>query len=641
MTCEDVTDEEDKSRYQQTAGFLPVDGEAALEAIEMVKTQEIAAMDPFAGLYRMDSDSDTDYAHTDNDSDADVGQEPERPRKSRSGGPHSNGYRRQPPTTKDAQLAYNDLTSLLHPPRQKQKGREAGNAVCKTSLDPDTIAQLEDIRNLLWRYCDFDANGNPKSPPPGAWTKASEDISDYKTKGPWRARTLRASAKAYVETRKLPTHNYNNPRQSRVDDEALSSEIQLYLQGIGQYTRAQDIVKFTQNDHVQKRYGFTKPISLATAKRWMSNQLGYRWTKEPKGQYVDGHERVDVVEYRQKVFLPAWTEFENSMRVWTDENIHLRVDEVPDSESRPDIANTVVWFHDESTFYAHDRRAVCWRHKKESPKPQPKGEGVSLMVAHFVSADYGYLQSPDGSETARVLFRAGKGRDGYYTNERIIQHAKRAIEILQKYYPNDKHVLVFDNATTHVKRADNALSARHMPKNPSSSWGITVFAKDNNGATVYHFDGKPKKIKVPMQAGRYVNGEPQSLYFPDGHEKAGWFKGMAQILLERGFEAESRLQAECKGFHCPPGEIGCCCRRFLYNQPDFAHVESLLETTCRAKGVHVLFLPKFHCELNFIEQVWGHAKRVYRQFPPSSKESDLERNVIRALNSVSLPLMRR
>jgi len=69
-------------------------------------------------------------------------------------------------------------------------------------------------------------------------------------------------------------------------------------------------------------------------------------------------------------------------------------------------------------------------------------------------------------------------------------------------------------------------------------------------------------------------------------------------------------------------------------------VESVLQMTCCTMGVQVLFLPKFHCELNFIEQVWGHAKHVYRQFPPSSKESDLEKNVIQALDSVSLLSMR-
>ena len=425
-----------------------------------------------------------------------------------------------------------------------------------------------------------------------------------------------------------------------INDEELSDEIQIHLQSVGKYACAQDIVEFSKDNDVQKRYGFTKPICLTTAKHWMS-LLGYRWGKEPKGQYQDGHEREDVVEYRQEVFLPAWDKFEKCMRVWTNDDIHLKLDEDLNVTPVADIRNTVVWFHDESTFYAHDRCAVRWVHENKTTKPQPKGKGASLMVAHFVSADYGYLQSPDGTETARILFKAGKGRDGYYTNERIIQHAEKVIEIIQKYYPNNDHILIFDNVMTHVKRADNALSTQRMPKNPVRSWGVTVPVKNTNGTIMCHPDGKPQKTKVPMEPGCFANGEPQLLYFPNGHEKAGWFKGMTQILQERGFEAESKLQAECKGFRCLPGEIRCCCHRFLYNQPNFMQVDSVLETTCRVKGVQVLFLPKFHCELNFIKQVWGCAKHVYRKFPPSSKESDLEKNVIDALDLVSLLMMRR
>ncbi|KIK96560.1 hypothetical protein PAXRUDRAFT_825838 [Paxillus rubicundulus Ve08.2h10] len=46
----------------------------------------------------------------------------------------------------------------------------------------------------------------------------------------------------------------------------------------------------------------------------------------------------------------------------------------------------------------------------------------------------------------------------------------------------------------------------------------------------------------------------------------------------------------------------------LYNEPDFVNVKSMLELACASEGVHVLFLLKFHCELNFIEQCWGHTK---------------------------------
>jgi len=51
------------------------------------------------------------------------------------------------------------------------------------------------------------------------------------------------------------------------------------------------------------------------------------------------------------------------------------------------------------------------------------------MVAHFVSADYGWLQSPDGKETACVHFKAGKNREGYFTNENILKQTQTAMDL--------------------------------------------------------------------------------------------------------------------------------------------------------------------------------------------------------------------
>jgi len=44
--------------------------------------------------------------------------------------------------------------------------------------------------------------------------------------------------------------------------------------------------------------------------------LGYRWTIQPGGQYVDVHKRVDVVDYCQNVFLPVIQEVEFKIRAW-------------------------------------------------------------------------------------------------------------------------------------------------------------------------------------------------------------------------------------------------------------------------------------------------------------------------------------
>ena len=59
------------------------------------------------------------------------------------------------------------------------------------------------------------------------------------------------------------------------------------------------------------------------------------------------------------------------------------------------------------------------------------------MVANFVSADYGWLQLPEGKEEAHVLFKTGKNREGYFTNEDILDQANKAMDILDKHYPHD------------------------------------------------------------------------------------------------------------------------------------------------------------------------------------------------------------
>jgi hypothetical protein len=116
----------------------------------------------------------------------------------------------------------------------------------------------------------------------------------------------------------------------------------------------------------------------------------------------------------------------------------------------------------------------------------------------------------------RVLFKPGKNQEGYFTSEDILNQAEKAIDILQKYYPDNDHVLVYDNATTHLKRADGALSARKMPKStskPETNWMVEVNALDANGKPIYTPDGKILKTKIQMHGAKFVDGTPQSLYF--------------------------------------------------------------------------------------------------------------------------------
>ena len=303
-----------------------------------------------------------------------------------------------------------------------------------------------------------------------------------------------------------------------------------------------------------------------------------------------------------------------------------------------------IWFHDECIFYAHDCWITCWVHSSETAKPYAKGEGQSLMVADFVSADYGFLSSAEGGELACIEIKPGKNRDGYFSNDDLLVQVQDAIDLVHKLYPDDDHVFIFDNACTHSKQAEDALSAWHMPKGtskPGANWMVKVKECGEDGKILYSPAGKPLEVHIPMANACFANGCSQPLYFPLDHPThPGLFKGMAVILEEQGYINMCNTQAMCEGFKCKKGansEYGqCCCCCILFNEPDFINVPSLLSSLCAKNGIPVQFLPKFFPELNPIKQCWGYAKQVYHECPPSSAIEDVIKNAPKALASVPL-----
>jgi hypothetical protein len=76
--------------------------------------------------------------------------------------------------------------------------------------------------------------------------------------------------------------------------------------------------------------------------------LGYRWTLAPGGQYVDEHERKDIVDYRQKKFLPRCMSLEEQTQKWKEDFLAEAIGEQPQN------CRIIIWFHDKSAFYAND-----------------------------------------------------------------------------------------------------------------------------------------------------------------------------------------------------------------------------------------------------------------------------------------------
>jgi len=55
-----------------------------------------------------------------------------------------------------------------------------------------------------------------------------------------------------------------------------------------------------------------------TACRWLK-QLGLKYGTVTKGVYVDSHERPDMVEYWQTVFIPRWKELQQRFVVFKED----------------------------------------------------------------------------------------------------------------------------------------------------------------------------------------------------------------------------------------------------------------------------------------------------------------------------------
>ncbi|KAF9515666.1 hypothetical protein BS47DRAFT_1371942 [Hydnum rufescens UP504] len=363
----------------------------------------------------------------------------------------------------------------------------------------------------------------------------------------------------------------------------LATELHLHLQSKGKYIAAHDIIWYISGPSVKECFGLKRIISLSMATQWLKI-MEYQWEKEPMGQYA-----MDMNEM-----------------IWNKEGI-------------------------ESTFYAHDHQKHHWVYSKETAKPIQKGEGASLMVSDFCSADYGWLCSPEGEE-ASILFKP-----------EIYDQVSVAAKLATKLYPPNNHVFAFDNATTHTKCLEDTLSAMKMPKKMSlkgKNFLCEVTRHDGSGKPVLDSSGNVVKDKMQMHDGTVLDGSPQCVYFTPNHQYTSQFKGMAVILKEHGVDVDGlKLKAQCGkgGFKCqtnivPPGTNPCCCWKAMFDQPNFTKQKSCIEELLESLGHGCTFYTCFHCKCNFIESNWGHAKHV---------EDQLKANVESALASIPLVSMQR
>jgi hypothetical protein len=224
---------------------------------------------------------------------------------------------------------------------------------------------------------------------PCTWREASMIVSKAQGHGSTRARSIRAWVLDFVREGTLPLHSYRYTRQTVLQNDEVLQEIQGGLSERakeGGYIKAEDVCEIVASETVQHlfvRLGVHKPsISKATGHRWLE-KLKWRYSKKKNGMYIDGHERDDVVAYRQ-AFVYRWAEYEARFPFWDDNANPL--------PRLSDLRPLVLVTHDESVFFQNDERKTCWSHQDSRPVPKPKGDGQSLMVSDFLTAEWGRLR---------------------------------------------------------------------------------------------------------------------------------------------------------------------------------------------------------------------------------------------------------
>jgi len=190
---------------------------------------------------------------------------------------------------------------------------------------------------------------------------------------------------------------------------------------------------------------------------------------------------------------------------------------------------------------------------------------------------------------------------------------EKAIPVFEQMHPGAIAVFAFDNSSSHAAFAADALNVRNMNVNPGGKQAImrdTIF-----------------------------NGQVQKMVFPDNYldpSLCGKAKGMRAVLQERQLWREGMV-----GF-CNSSSLtnNCCMRHVLEKQADFANQHCLLQEVIEAREHKVIFYPKFHCELNYIEMYWGAVKK-YTRANCDYTWRGLQQVVPEALDSVSLKQIRR
>ena len=258
----------------------------------------------------------------------------------------------------------------------------------------------------------------------------------------WGGRQVRAWAASWISQRKLPVSQRGTHIKifTLLEDPEISAELRSYVRSNKWAIDPAKLIDFTTQKMVPtvaKEYGtdlmkndipkglkqylelklfprihmkVVRGISLRTAWRWLHRE-GFRFTEHQKALYFDGHERPDVVEYRQGVFIPQ-------MKLHRQRIVEYVVGDVGKEKEKP-IENyierrLILVSHDESTTQANDGKKKSWVHENEHALKK-KGVGRGIHQSDVICSTMGWLKAASQS------LEYGKNYEGYWNGELFVK----------------------------------------------------------------------------------------------------------------------------------------------------------------------------------------------------------------------------
>jgi hypothetical protein len=193
-------------------------------------------------------------------------------------------------------------------------------------------------------------------------------------------------------------------------------------------------------------------IRARTARRWLAN-LGFDWKKFTKGLYIDGHERADVVTYRENEFLPKFESIRHLLVTFDDHGNMI----LPQNLAAREKPHLLI-AHDESIFRSNDGKRQMWMENGKQLL-RPKGQGKGIMVSDFIhpggrlrvpdqfcNADLEALGPPNRFATEYLEY----GKENYWTSEKMVQQVLDvALPVFHIAFPDFVGVWIFDNSSNH------------------------------------------------------------------------------------------------------------------------------------------------------------------------------------------------